>query len=124
MKKEDCAMVDLGYHYTTPRSLQLIQTKGLSTGRKGEQEGIESNNNGTHYGDGIYTCDNPTKYRGRFGPVRLLVARLKGQCTASVDVTDMTYIRKSLAVLRSSTQCLPLVPFTCEPNDLVILHHY
>ena len=116
--------VDIGYHYTRPECLNRIRTDGLLTHRERTEEGIRSNYNGSRYGDGIYTCDNLTKYRNRrFGNVGILLARLKGRTTAFPEATSMTFAKGSLIVLRSSAQCVPLVEFLCEPNDWIVEYH-
>jgi hypothetical protein len=118
--KQICTHVDLGYHYTQHGNLERIRTDGLLSLKERTERKIQSNYNGSQCGDGIYTCSDPTSYRS-YGPVGLLVARLKGT-TASV-VSDETYAVGNLVVLRSCEQCVPLVQFTSEPCELLRRYH-
>ena len=110
--------VDIGIHYTKPENLTRIRTDGLLSAKERTDRKIASNFNGAAYGDGIYTCDNPTTYRNQaYGNIGLIVARLKGKTSSVID-TD-TYYRSPLCVLRSSNQVAPLLQFTGEPGTIV-----
>ena len=113
--------VDIGYHYTKDENLERIRTDGLLSKQERSDRSIDSKHNGSAYGDGIYTCNDPMTYRGSYGPVCLLVARLKG-ATASV-ISNATYTVGSLVVLRSAAQCVPLLQILSEPDDLIRQYH-
>ena len=76
---------------------------------------------GINYGDGIYTSDSHVSTHPNYGPVCLLVARLKG-ATATV-VSDLTYVSSGVTVLRSSAQCVPLLQFNVIRDDLLCQYH-
>jgi hypothetical protein len=114
--------VDLGYHYTQPENLDRIRSDGLLSLQERTERCIHSRFIGSQYGDGIYTCNDATSYRcSPYGPVGLLVARLKGT-TASV-VSGETYAVGNLVVLRSCEQCVPLIQFTSYSCDLLRQYH-
>jgi hypothetical protein len=75
--KNISSLLDLGYHYTEAANLDRIRTDGLLTYKERTDRSIQSKYNGSVRGDGIYTCDDATTYRGQnYGPVGLLVARM------------------------------------------------
>ena len=127
--KDISTHIGIGYHYTMPENLTRIRTDGLLSRMERTELGIQTKCNGTHYGDGIYTCDDPMTYRNKhFGPVGLVVARLKGTTTNTYtpngDPSDATFVRRRpLAVLRSSSQCVPLIQFTGEKAADVIVSY-
>jgi hypothetical protein len=113
-----CSLVDIGYHHTQAGNLATIRTTGLLTRKEQTEKRVKSTTySGTQYGDGIYTCDNPLTYRNQFGPVGLLVARLKGTPGGGHHAT---YTKNSLVVLRSSANCAPLVHFTTTAREDLI----
>jgi hypothetical protein len=115
-----CSMIDVGFHYTKTEHLATICTDGLLTLKERTEKQIESSNNGSHKGDGTYTCNCHVINRNKnFGPVGLLVARLKGVTTKLSQVPGVTYVSDSLVVLRSSAQCVPLIQFTTAHDDLI-----
>jgi hypothetical protein len=131
--------IDIGYHYTTTLSLGRIKTDGLLTKSERATSNIGAKNHGSVYGDGVYTGNNPFAFR-QFGPVGLLVARLKGVVRLAATKQDLlpdgsfdTIIgnkkknhegntvalqrAKHLdyfdeVVMQSSSQCIPLVKYS------------
>jgi deltex-like protein len=71
--------VDIGYHYTSEVHMNQIRVGGLLTKKDRLHSGSGSHTNGAAFGDGVYTGNNPFAFR-HFGPVGLIVARLKGKC--------------------------------------------
>jgi hypothetical protein len=69
--------VDLAYHYTQKGNMASIQTNGLLTKKERSRHHIPVKENGSTFGDGIYTANNPFCFR-KYGEVGLLVARLQG----------------------------------------------
>jgi hypothetical protein len=116
-----CSLIDVGYHYTKTENLDAIRTHGLLTLQERTEKGISAHYNGSENGDGIYTCDEHKFYREQFGPVGLLVARLKGPTTGTGDVQipGVSFVSGSRVVLRSSAQCIPLLHFTNTPDDQI-----
>ena len=131
--------IDLGYHFTKEQALDRIRTDGLLTRKDQRQSGsggVTSSGTrslrrlygGGHFGDGIYTANNPFSFN-YFGPVGLLVARIKGQSIvrgqqavrseSEVEGYDTVIGNKSPSadpekdeiVLRTSSQTLPLIRF-------------
>ncbi|GKY93856.1 E3 ubiquitin-protein ligase dtx3l [Mayamaea pseudoterrestris] len=113
--------LDCGYHWTRAENLEKIQTDGLLSKKERTERKIESHYNGSQYGDGIYTCDDGLSYRNTYGPVCLLVARLKG--ATDTVVSNATYAAGRLVVLRTCEQCVPILQFTLEPNALIHKYH-
>ena len=113
------AMVDLGFHWTQPENMKMIKTDGLLSKRERTERQIQAKHNGSAYGDGIYTSDYHTSHRhGGYGPICLLVARLKGTTSSVATDHQATCVNSTntIVVLRSSDQCVPLLQFT---NDLI-----
>ena len=132
--------IDIGYHYTDKSSLENIQTRGLMTSADRIKKNIRATSHGASFGDGIYTGNNPTTFMN-YGNVGLIVARLQGttqrmagtiggQNTTTSATAINTVIGDKTAtsvgrwpksdtsheiVLKSSSQCLPLVRFNQEP---------
>jgi deltex-like protein len=123
--------IDLGYHFTKEEALERIRTDGLLTRKDQEQNSIGQRRRpmlgASYFGDGVYTANNPFAFDS-FGPVGLIVARIKGRSLArgrqrvlscsEVDVYDTIVGNKTPArstkeevVLRSSSQTLPLIRF-------------
>jgi hypothetical protein len=104
-----CTLVNLGFHYTQQAYLSRIRTNGLLTKADREARNITTKKcNGSHHGDGIYTChDHLEGVKGLYGNVGILVARLQGE--RSVDCTMVE--NRHIVVLKHFTQCLPLVQF-------------
>jgi hypothetical protein len=100
--------VDLGFHYTKRENLSRIRTNGLLTKADREARKIESNFNGSTFGDGVYTADDHSQGGGgRYGDVGILVARLKGEQGLNCTLVD----QRKVVVLVQSAQCLALVQF-------------
>jgi hypothetical protein len=105
-----CCFVDIGFHNTQTNHLATIQTHGLLTLKERTEKGIVAKHNGSTLGDGVYTVNSFVNCNSSYGPVSLLVARLKGP--TSNAVSDATFVDGPTVVLRSSEQCVPLVQFT------------
>ncbi len=70
--------IDIGYHYTNPSKMDAIRTNGLLTKSERSNQNISTaQNNGSVFGDGVYTANNPKSF-SNFGDVGLLVGRLQG----------------------------------------------
>ena len=112
--------VDIGYHYTTSTNVTQISEDGLLTHAERKILSIDAKHNGSTYGDGIYTGNNPLAFHGRFGNIGLLVARLKGKSSMSKNKDDTTHTGKtgkefnSMVVLRKSSQCVALIQFNAS----------
>jgi deltex-like protein len=111
--------VDVGYHYTkSEECMTRIRVDGLMTFADRNAAGIPRVFNGAAFGDGIYTANNPTSYSG-YGPIGLLVARLKGTTTTTTgtpaDQADSVIGHPGrvdeIIVLRNSRNCLPLIEY-------------
>jgi hypothetical protein len=116
--------VDIGYHYTHAQNLDHIRTNGLLSRAEQYESGIAPTQmHGMALGDGIYTGNNPDEF-SRFGTVGILVARLKGQtchprprlydpnCDDTVEYAVNDDLSRQMVVLKSSSQCIPLVHFS------------
>ena len=114
------AMVDLGYHWTRPENMETIKTDGLLSKPERTKRQIHAKDNGSAHGDGIYTSDCHISHRSGYGPVCLLVARLKGTTSSLASDHLATFVKDTTVVLRSSDQCIPLLAFT----DNVIADSY
>ncbi|GKY93857.1 E3 ubiquitin-protein ligase dtx3l [Mayamaea pseudoterrestris] len=115
-----CSHVDIGFHWTRHENMKRIRTDGLLTFKERSKRQIHAKHNGSTYGDGVYTSDLHTSHKD-FGPVCLLVARLKG-ATSNVVSDSTTYEQSPMVVLRSSAQVVPLIQFTTASDNLV--HQY
>ena len=83
--------IDVGYHYTNDENLNQIRTNGLLSKLERQSQNVVSRRaNGSVFGDGIYTANNPKSFLN-FGPVGLLVGRLQGKA-----------IRVSQSLMRSA----------------------
>jgi deltex-like protein len=111
--------VDVGYHYTkSEECMTRIRVDGLMTLAERDAAGIPRVFNGAAFGDGIYTANNPTSY-SEYGPIGLLVARLKGTTTTtkgtSAEQANSVIGRAGtvdeVVVLRNSRHCLPLIEY-------------
>ena len=111
--------VDVGYHYTkSEECMTRIRVDGLMTRTERDAAGIPKVFNGASYGEGIYTGNNPTSYSS-YGPIGVMVARLKGTTTAVIaapqDQADTVIGRggamDEIVVLRNSRHCLPLIEY-------------
>ncbi|GAX26585.1 deltex [Fistulifera solaris] len=111
--------VDVGYHYTNSEEcMTRIRVDGLMTLAERDAAGIPRVFNGASYGDGIYTANNPSSYSG-YGPIGLLVARLKGTTTKTTgtpadqanSVIGRAGAADEILVLRNSRHCLPLIEY-------------
>ena len=69
--------VDIGYHYTRPENMDRIRTDGLMTHAERTAHSVGALHNGSAFGDGVYTGNNPFAFKS-FGEAGLVVARLKG----------------------------------------------
>ncbi len=122
--------VDIGYHYTKLENLERIRTDGLLTHSDRAAVGMAVSSCSS-FGKGIYTANNPHTF-SHFGPVGVIVARLKGACVqwddvgrneSSVTAAMHTVIGNKAkgnpsmeeVVLRNSAQCLPLVCYNRMP---------
>jgi hypothetical protein len=119
---------DLGFHYTKPEYLASIKTGGLLTKKDRDSRNVSAQHNGSAYGDGVYTCDNPRgTWNQRYGNTGLLVARLQGKTGSIRDKNPdniHTVISQSnkWAVLKTSEQCIALFQYdgtqlTWKGND-------
>ncbi|KAL7572669.1 hypothetical protein ACA910_010413 [Epithemia clementina (nom. ined.)] len=111
--------VDIGYHWTLSANLARIQTDGLLTKEERMLRNIEAPYNGSAMGDGIYTASDPYSFCGaRFGPICILVARLKGNVHEGHHVEERgrsnTLVNGPTNVLKTSGQCIPLLYFESE----------
>lgn len=111
--------VDIGYHYTRSENLERIKTNGLLTKADRDTQRVASNFNGSVWGDGIYTGNNPFAF-SNFGDTGLLVARLKGAVSPARPggirfQGDTAIVSKGtnveMVILRQSKQCVPLLKF-------------
>jgi hypothetical protein len=121
--------VDLGFHYTQDAHYKKIRENGLLTISERRENNLGHHSGGQVFGEGIYTANNCFSF-SHFGPVGLLVARLKGNCTprvpsghsVRVDGLFQTVIGNKQAtidsdglfdeiVLQKSAQVIPLVRF-------------
>jgi hypothetical protein len=130
--------IDVGYHYTGKKNLSNIRHHGLLTRKDRDSYKVHSTLHGSVFGDGIYTANNPHNF-SKYGDTGLLVARIPGQMTRSlqpsmtVDTNTNTIIGDKMnhatglqrldkdnwpisdsyheIVLRSSAQCLPVISF-------------
>ena len=118
-----CSRIDLGYHYTKLECMENIRLHGLLTQKERTERKIHSRINGSQYGDGVYTCDNPILHRNQsYGPVCLVVARLQGEPSETVSA-DATYVQHPIVVLRDSAQCAPILQFTSEPDEFLLSYY-
>ncbi|CAB9524731.1 expressed unknown protein [Seminavis robusta] len=119
--------VDIGYHYTCSQNLEHIQANGLLTKADRDEKGVASNFNGSVWGDGVYSGNNPFSF-ARFGDTGLLVARLHGTknpaCRGGGGFVGDTAIASQgtpheMVILRQSSQCVPLLRFKrpVNPDD-------
>jgi len=117
--EEKDTVVDIGYHYTRSDNLPSIQTTGLLTKCERQDKGIVNNYNGSTYGDGVYTGNNPHAFSG-YGDTGILVARLKGNVQPATgrrrgfDNDTGIVCRGSpqeMVILGQSYQCIPLLQF-------------
>jgi len=69
--------VDIAYHYTRSQNMDRIRTDGLMTHAERQANSVNSQYNGSVFGDGVYTGNGPFAFRG-YGDVGLLIARMKG----------------------------------------------
>ena len=140
--KNISSYVDIGFHYTRTANMQAIQSNGLMTKGDRRSQNIQSANmHGSTFGDGVYTCNNPIASRN-YGSVGLLVARLKGNTVRIRQSLKSDHILPAETntiigdkihntscygdwpstdhfheyVLRSSSQCIPLIKY--ETNIL------
>jgi len=106
-------------HYTRGDNLDQIQTTGLLTKVEREAKGVENNYNGSAWGDGVYTGNNPHAFSS-YGDIGLLVARLKGHsipatCRGRGFKGDTAIANEGSAhemvILSQSYQCIPLLYF-------------
>ena len=112
--------VDIGYHWTRLENLGRIQTNGLLTKEERDSKLIRVSNNGSSFGDGIYTANDPYSYCGRYGRICIMVARLRGMLTTKRfhERGDTLVGRNGLVhVLATSGQCIPLMYFYADLID-------
>jgi Deltex C-terminal domain len=106
--------VDLGFHYTCEENIDSIRSHGLLNSEERTSRGIvAAKDNGAIHGVGIYTATDFRAYHGQFGSVGIVVARLLGASlyTGHDSVTVYRHERDEVAVVRSSTQCIPILQF-------------
>jgi hypothetical protein len=111
---------DIGYHYTKQENMRRIKADGLMSRSDRRSLGIRAAYNGSSYGDGVYTGNNPTDHFGRYGAVGLLVVRLKGNTgvfrSQASDLGIDTFLNAPgpsarIVVLRQSSQCVAVFRF-------------
>jgi len=69
--------VDIAYHYTRSQNMDRIRTDGLMTHAERQANSVNSQYNGSVFGDGVYTGNGPFAFRF-YGDVGLIIARMKG----------------------------------------------
>jgi len=69
--------IDTGYHYTKSQNLTKIRSHGLMTAAERSEKNVTSTIGGSYFGDGIYTANNGTNFKG-FGDIGIIVCRLQG----------------------------------------------
>jgi len=69
--------IDTGYHYTKSQNLTKIRSHGLMTAAERSEKNVTSTLGGSYFGDGIYTANNGTNFKG-FGDIGIIVCRLQG----------------------------------------------
>jgi Deltex C-terminal domain len=124
--------IDTGYHYTQSVNMSSIKQSGLlSYQERAQLSSPSANTNGSLFGDGIYTGNNPFSYH-MFGgaDLGLIVARLKGNVdvssatsTCNVASTADTILGRAgstdeTCVLRSGSQCLALLQFNANTINI------
>jgi len=112
--------VDIGYHYTRKENLERIKTNGLLSRMERNAKGVSAcRYNGSAWGDGVYTANDPYSHSS-YGDIGLLVARLKGDSNEAVPggqgfVGDTAIAhrgqRSEMVILGQSYQCVPLFKF-------------
>jgi hypothetical protein len=109
--------VDIGFHYTDAENMDNIRTNGLLSRAEQEESCITARTwCGIALGDGIYTGNNPQVF-SHYGTVGILVARLKGRTRHSQLWSECDTVEtRQMVVLKSSSQCIPLVHF---PKSIV-----
>lgn len=129
--------VDIGYHYTHTANMDRIRTDGLLSNAERQANSIHNANglNGSIFGDGIYTGNNPFSYHNFGGGDQgLLVARLKGNVEVSRNEDNLqssghshsgadTVLGRAgdtdeVCVLGSSSQCVALVQYASNLVNL------
>eukprot|EP00578_Thalassiosira_sp_NH16_P011193 CAMPEP_0181108426 /NCGR_PEP_ID=MMETSP1071-20121207/17624_1 /TAXON_ID=35127 /ORGANISM="Thalassiosira sp., Strain NH16" /LENGTH=744 /DNA_ID=CAMNT_0023192029 /DNA_START=36 /DNA_END=2270 /DNA_ORIENTATION=- len=138
--------IDVGYHYTEQKNMANIRTHGLLTKNERQTNNVKAVLKGSVFGDGIYTANNETTF-SNYGDTGLLVGRLKGKMVRiarylrpgqTVDantiigdkLTGVASYGKKVGidgwpvddifhefVLRSSSQCLPMIRFDKAMRD-------
>ena len=104
--------VDLGYHWTQLKNMKMIKKCGLLSERERNELRVQAQHNRSTYGDGIYTSDSHTSHRNSgYGPVCLLVARLKGTTSNLPSDHHATFVNSTNTIVKlpSSDQCVPLL---------------
>jgi deltex len=122
--------IDIGYHYTVAENVASIQNVGLLSKDERSSKGIKAKFNGASYGNGIYTCSNPSGQHGKFGNVGLMVGRLVGTnrdhdastrlspTTTASDSTTVLLNQVPLSlVLSDAKQCFPILRFDARQID-------
>ena len=112
-------MVDYGIHYTKEANLSRIHTDGLLTKEEQIDRGIQSMINGSAYGLGVYTADNPGTFYGQhYGMTGLVVLRLKGVVGTNGgsnrnihSTVDRPQPGNNMVVLKRSPQWAPVRQF-------------
>ncbi|CAJ1969694.1 unnamed protein product [Cylindrotheca closterium] len=107
--------VDVGYHYTNSINLDSIRTNGLMTKNERDSQGVKANRfNGSAYGDGVYTGNNPIQF-SNYGDTGLIVGRLLGTMQlfghTSDGVNTVLVPNYKMVVLKTSAQCLPVIKY-------------
>ena len=78
LERELTAALEFDVRYKQQDNMKNIRTTGLLTHNERNASGVQSNYNGSVYGDGVYTGNNPFAFSS-YGNVGLLLARLKGK---------------------------------------------
>lgn len=121
------AHVDLGFHCTIDSYMEKIKLNGLMSRKERRTRKQDDHKNGEMFGNGIYTGNNPLAFQ-RYGPIGIIVARLKGTCSQRLSNLSAatsnhgcnTLIGKKVldqdpdgyydeVVLQGSAQVIPLV---------------
>jgi len=132
--------IDIGYHYTHQYCIPNIDTRGLLTKDARKATRLDGQENGSMFGEGIYTANNPFAYH-EFGGANVcyFVARVRGKSgTDKNDDTMNTIVGRGdsndqVVVLRAPGQCAAMARFSsglanldddcCLGNKMIEMYH-